>query len=483
MTIRRVNRASGLELNNRRKMMIKIRNTASTLFALLLAGLSTSYASVPLSAGQQTVSTQSSRSTQHVENSIRTEDNEWHWRHSENGIGLDVRIRGRVEFAEDYSDIINIGDGGSIRVTDERDGPTRKFEAKATSGGIQRSYWVNGAARDFDQQAKTWLAKVLDDSVRQGGYDAGPRVRRILQRSGPSGVLQEITRLKGDHVKRIYFDELFENGNLDDETVRQVLRQAASEIRSDYEKAQMLIRVSTDYLANDAQRTIYLEGVNSLHSDYEKGRTLGALLKKGNLSKENMLFALRSVKSISSDYERAQLLIKIADGFTLDESGRTAYLEAASTLRSEYEKGRVFSAFLKKDQVEKRDLLFVLKSAPSISSDYERAQLLIKIAGGSTLDEPMRIAYLDAAATIKSDYEKGRVLGALLNKGEPQKETLLLAVKSATNISSDYEKAQFLIKVAAAGSRDESVRNALVDAARTIRSEHERGRVLSAVFR
>lgn len=463
--------------------MIKLRKTASTLFVLLFAGLSSGSANVRLAAEPQTVATQSSRSTQHIENSIRTGDHEWHWRHSDNGIGLDVRIRGKVEFADDYSDIISISDDGSFRVTDERGGVTRKFEAKATSSGIQRSYWVNGASHEFDQQAKTWLAKVLDDSVRQGGYDAGPRVRRILKQSGPHGVLQEITRLKSDYVKRIYFDELIESGKLDDVTVRQVLRQAASEIQSDYEKAQLLIRMSKDYLANDTQRTIYLEGVNTLHSDYEKGRTLGALLKKGSLSQENVLFALRSVKSISSDYERAQLLIKIADGFTLDESGRAAYLEAAATLKSDYEKGRVFSAFLKKDRIDKADLLFVLKSAPGISSDYERAQLLIKITSESTLDEPMRVAYVDAVATIQSDYEKGRALAAFLNKGESQKETLLLAVKSASNISSDYEKAQFLIKVAAAGSSDESVRNALVNAARTISSEHERGRVLSAVFK
>jgi hypothetical protein len=78
-------------------------------------------------------------------------------------------------------------------------------------------------------------------------------VRRILKESGPSGVLQEISQLKGDHVKRIYFDELIKNGNLDDELVRQVLSRATSEIKSDYEKAQLLIMISESYLRDDSQ--------------------------------------------------------------------------------------------------------------------------------------------------------------------------------------------------------------------------------------
>ncbi|HZM90269.1 MAG TPA: hypothetical protein VFF31_27370 [Blastocatellia bacterium] len=463
--------------------MTKSANRTTLLFlAFLATGVVVSSAKVRSFAQSRTVTTQSSSSAQHNERSLRTDDNEWHWRHSDNGIGLEVRIRGQVEFADDYSDITSISDGGSLRVTDERGGVTRKFEAKTTSGGIQRSYWVDGASREFDGEAKAWLAKILDDTVRQGGYDARPRVQRILKQSGPTGVLQEITRLTGDYVKRVYFDELINSASLNDETVRQVLRQAASEIRSDYEKAQLLIKLSERYLANEAQRTIYLEGVNTLRSDYEKGRALGALLKKGNLSNESILFALRAVRGVSSDYERAQLLIKIADRSALDESSRAAYLESVATLRSSYEKARVLSAFLKNDKLEKADLLFVLKAASTISSDYDRAQLLIKIAAGSTLDEPARVAYLDAVGTMRSDHDKGQALAAFL-KVAPQKDSLLLAVKGATNLSSDYEKAQFLIKVAAVGADDESVRSALITAARTIRSEHDRGRVLNAVFR
>jgi bla regulator protein blaR1 len=462
------------------EMIMKLMKSGAALLLLTFCCVASRTSAIEAASGRIQ---KEARSSQRVEHSIRTEDHSWSWRHVDDDKRLEVTIRGRVEFADDYTDIKSIEDGGSIRVIDESGAVHRKFEATATAGGIQRSYWVNGQSQQVDQTARTWLAKVLDDTVRQGGYDARPRVQRILRESGPNGVLREITRLKGDYVKRIYFDELIKNGNLNDESIRQVLRQATAELQSDYEKAQLLVQISENYLVNDSQREIYLEGVNTLHSDYEKGRALGALLKKGNLTRENMLFVMRSVSHISSDYERAQILIRIAAGFPLDDPARRAYLESVATLKSDYEKGRVLAAFLKKGEAQKEDVLFVVKSATGVSTDYEKAQLLIKIADNYTLDDPTRVAFMDAVATMHSDYEKGRVLSTLLKKGGPQRETLLFTVKSASSISSDYEKAQLLIRVAAASSGDETVRAALIDSARTIHSEYERGRVLNAVFK
>ena len=390
-----------------------IKTTAALFLLALVSALTTVSASFELPARPQTASTQSASSPKRNERSITTESNQWRWRHSDNGVELEVTIRGRIEFADDYSDITSISEGGSIKVSDDRGGVTRKFEARAAAGGVERSYWVNGQSRALDGEARSWLAKVLDETVRQGGYDARARVQRILSRSGPRGVLQEISRLKGDYVKRLYFDELIKTGNLDDETVRQVLSQAANEIHSDYEKAQLLVKLSDGYLHNDSQRAIYLEGVNTIHSDYEKGRALGALLKRGDLSRENVLFTLRSVGNITSDYERAQLLIRIAEGFTLDNAARTAYLEVMATLHSDYEKGRVLSTFLQKGDLGRDGALFVLKSASSIVSDYEKAQVLIKVAAAGSRDEAVRDALVEAARTIHSEYERGRVLNAV----------------------------------------------------------------------
>jgi hypothetical protein len=386
--------------------MTKIMKAA--LHLLLLT-----FACAPVSApAASSQTTQSPRSVK--EHSIRRENDNWNWIHKDDSVRLEVNIRGKVEFADDYSDIKGISeDTGGIKILDERGGVSRKFEAVVAPDGLKRSYWVNGESRPFDNEARVWLAKILNETVRQGGYDARPRVQRILRESGPAGALREISQLKGDYVKGIYFDELIKNGNLSDDVVREVLRQAATEIKSDYEKSKLLIKMSDNYLHNDRQRAIYLEGVNTIHSDYEKGRALSALLKRGELSKESLTFLLRSAATISSDYERAQLLIKVADGFSFDDAARAAYMEAVATISSDYEKGRVISAFLKRADNRKDALMFALKGASTISSDYEKAQLLIKVAAASSGDETVRAALIDTAKTIRSEYERGRVLNAV----------------------------------------------------------------------
>ena len=355
---------------------------------------------------------QTKSSSKSERTSVNQENNNWNWHHNDNSVDLHVTIRGKVEFADDYSDITSITADGEIRIKDDRGGEVRKFEATAEGGSIKRSYSVNGQSRAFDDDARRWLANILNQTVRLGGYDARARVQKMLKQGGPRSVLAEISQLKSDYVKRIYFDELFAQGQLDSDAARQALRLAGTELSSDYEKAQLLVKMSESYLVNDEMRALYIEGVNTIQSDYERGRALSALLKRGELSKGNLLFAIKSAGNIKSDYERAQLLIKITNGFALDQPAQNAYLDAVASIGSDYEKGRVLSALLKKEP-GKETLLFTLKSASTISSDYEKAQLLLKVAHSSSNDDTVRTALVEAARTISSEYERGRVLSAV----------------------------------------------------------------------
>src|SRR6185295_18144175 len=241
----------------------------------------------------QTTQTKSSSSSKSEHMSVRQENSNWNWHRNDDSEDLSVTIRGKVEFEDDYSDIKSITDGGDIRIKHNRHGVVRKFEASSEGGSIKRWYSINGQTGELDADARKWLAQVLDQTIRLGGYDAQARVRRILKQSGPRGVLDEIAQLKSDYVKRVYFDELFAQGQLDAGDARRALRMAGTAISSDYEKAQLLVKMSERHLTNDEMRSIYLEGVNTISSDYERGRALSSMLKKGELSKENVLFAIK----------------------------------------------------------------------------------------------------------------------------------------------------------------------------------------------
>jgi len=380
------------------------------LLLLLIVGGSLSLAA----ASQTTKSKSSGKDSTHVEHIINSDDNKWNWHHVDNGNDLQVTIRGRVEFADDYSDVTAFPTGsGDISVSERRGSVTRKFTATPSGGQIKREYSVNGEPRQMDAEGRAWLAKVLNDTVRMGGYDAPTRVARLLQREGPRGVLAEVSQLKGDYVKRLYLNELMKQANLDAETARQALQQAAREIKSDYEKTEILVKMAPTYLRDDRFREVYLEGVNTIDSDYERGRALKAVLKKESLTKDNLLFALKSVGAMTSDYEKAELLVKTASAFPLDESMQKAYLDAVRTINSDYEKGRAIAALLDKSEPKADTLMFMAKSATEIRSDYEKAQLLIRVADAGRRDDAVRNAVTEAARTIQSEYERGRVLAAV----------------------------------------------------------------------
>jgi hypothetical protein len=422
-------------------MIIKLAKSSLRVFSLaLLATL------LQGNAGQIIASSQSTSISQNSKDGTST----WTWSHSDKGLRTKVRINGKVEFNDDYTQITSISNGGSISLEEERNGTTRKYEALSSfDGSIKQSYFVQGEARPMDSDGRAWLNRMLLETVRQSAYDAKPRVGRILKQKGANGVLEEISQIKSDYAKRIYFEELMTQAKLDGGTGRRLIQQATREVSSDYEKAQVLTKAGELFLSDEAIRATYLEGVNSISSDYEKSRVLQGLLKRNDLSRETLGQVIKATSLISSDYEKTRVLMAVVALGAKDEATYNALIEASKT----------------------------------VGSDYEKARLLMKATEVSTGNEAAHTAYLESVRTISSDYEKGRVLQALLKRENPGKETLKRIIKLSSSISSDYEAANVLVKIAPLATGDEALRSALVEAAKGISSEHERGRVLNAIFK
>jgi hypothetical protein len=301
----------------------------STLFVLLTVLICASFSAVR---------------AQH-EKTISERNEEWTWQWRDNGISLEMKLRGKVEFNDDYTDVVSISPGGSLRIKDERGGKTRRIEITPSGdGGLTRVYSFDGETRPYAGEAQTWFARFLNEATQQAGLDAAPRARRILSRRGPSGLLDEISKIHSDYVKKVYFQELIKSGSLDAQTARRLVGQAAREITSDYEKTQTLIKLSEASLDKDDWRAAYIEATRSITSDYERKRALSALLSKGNLSRQELLLAIKSASDITSDYEKAQVLIKVVGAASGDEAIRNAVMEATKGMNSDYERGRVVKA-------------------------------------------------------------------------------------------------------------------------------------------
>lgn len=326
-----------------------------------------------------------------------------------------LEIRGRAEFTDDYTDIKTVSEGGSVRIEETQGGTTRRLEvAAAADGQLRRTYYVGGEARPMNEQDRAWVASMILQAVRQSAIDADKRVQRIFEQRGVSGVLEEITLLRGDYARRIYFESLIKNRNLDGSSLQLVLREAGRQISSDYEQAQLLIRAAEMLAGRSQALPAFFEATASIKSDYEHRRVLSTLLKKSEPGRELVLMVVRSALRITSDYEKATLLKEVAALNLEDGLLSNAFFETADTIKSDYEHRRVLSAMLKRRGLGHEALGRLLESAARISSDYEKATLLLEASSAYSGDARLRDAFLRTVETIKSDYERGRVLSAML---------------------------------------------------------------------
>jgi hypothetical protein len=337
------------------------------------------------------------------------------WENTDDHLRMRVEIAGKAEFTDDYTDVRDISEGGHFRVEQDRDGQSRRYEVRRNAGGkLERTFYLNGAVHPLDQNARTWLSKIVLNAVRQSGIDADKRVQSIMRQRGVNGVLEEIALVSGSYAKRIYFQALIKNENLPTAALQNVLREAARQITSDYEQAQLLIGVAPELTGKEGAMPAFFEAVGTIKSDYEHKRVLTALLKNPIPTHDVLIQTAKSAARISSDYEKASVLIAVAGVYLDNRDLSSAFFQTVQTINSDYEHRRVLSALLKNRKPNDDVLSRVLNSASRISSDYEKATLLIEASNIYAGDARLREGFLQAAQTIKSDYERGRVLSTLM---------------------------------------------------------------------
>lgn len=337
------------------------------------------------------------------------------WEHTDDGLKQRFETRGKPEFTDDYTDIKSVPEGGWVIIEEHRDSQSLRYEVRRDlTGQITRAFYVNGALRPLDQTTRSWLAKFVLDAVRQGGFDADKRVQRILAQRGVQGVLAEIDQISGDYAKRRYYEELIKQANLDATALRDVLRQMARVISSDYEQSQLLIAVAPMLTGKEAAIQPFFDAVATISSDYEHSRVLKAVLKQGTPSKALLTLIAASTKAISSDYEKAGVLKGVAAVYLDDPTLRELFFQTVASIGSDYERRGVLTALVKTKSQSEEVLRLLLDAATGISSDYEKATFLVEVSNVYTGDTRLKSAFLKAVESIKSDYERGRVLSVLL---------------------------------------------------------------------
>ena len=338
-------------------------------------------------------------------------DSEWTSSHSEEGREYHLRIKGKPEFTDDYSDLKSLSAGGSVMIEEKAPSVARKLEIiPGADGKLQRSYSMNGAPHVLDAEARQWVSAIILDAVRQSAYDAERRVTRLFERGGAVGVLEEVRLIKGDYAKSIYLRQLLKDRQVDAATARTVVQMAARDISSAYEKQQVLAAVSGKYLDDKDTLAEFAAAIPTINSDYERGQALAALVKDRTLTSDQLKIVVPAVAKISADREKANALLGLLKAGGAEAVAQPAFFEAVNGIKSAYDRARVLSAVVAAKPT-KESMKLIVSSAAGISSDYEKSQVLIAAAKTSE-DEEIRKMLVEAARGIRSDYERGNVLSA-----------------------------------------------------------------------
>ncbi len=74
----------------------------------------------------------------------------------------DFQAKGRVEFAADGRDVLRILPGGHVHLSETSNGITRHLTVRpGQDGRLERTYQVDGRRREYDREAREWVAATL----------------------------------------------------------------------------------------------------------------------------------------------------------------------------------------------------------------------------------------------------------------------------------------------------------------------------------
>jgi len=361
---------------------------------------------------------------------------------------LDVTLNGDVTFADDLSDVLTLSDGGALKIRDWSTLIPHTIEITSARGTLTRKYYVGGVARPWSEEARQRLATHITALVRNSGLAAESRVKSIYEKKGVAGVLDEVDLLGSDYARRRYLTVLLDTARLDAATVLPVLGRVSENMRSDYDRRQVLEHVAARVTLDQSAASAYAQAVGSMKSDYDRRQSLTALFNApGHIADAGALFT--AIDNMRSSYDKRQVLSELLGRSSLGTDMKQAILRAAAGIESDYDRSQVLQTYVERSGVE-----------PSVTTQF-----------------------FTAVNATKSAYERRRILMAVAKKAPTTREVQQAAFDSIATMSSDYDRAETLLAFIGTQPLDPSARQAFVAAAEKIHSSHDQNRVLAALVR
>ncbi len=405
----------------------------------------------------------------------------WTVRYTRDDCSLEVRAEGRFTLRADLSDVETLDRDGLFRVEERSGRDSRRVEIGMSGGALEHLYYVNGDRRQFDGDARSWLARTLLSVERRTAFAAATRVPQLYRSGGLRAVTSEISLMPSAYPKAAYYKTVLDMGiELDAGTLNSVVNAAASELSSsDYYLAEVLGKLAIQPRANESTWRAFADASSRMKSDYYKAATIGKILKRGRGGDETVRSLLRSASTIKSDYYMAEVLKSVAADYAMSADTRQYYVEALRNISSDYYRRQVLMTLNGSGEWDSRTTAVVLASVNEIKSAYEKSQSLIALAKAGRIDN--WASYFAAANTISSSYYQRQTMEAALKVQPLTREIVAAVLTAAPRITSDSDLGSLLSNVAKSFRIDNSMRPAYEKATDAISSDHYRGAALVAL--
>ncbi len=106
------------------------------------------------------------------------------------------------------------------------------------------------------------------------------QVNRLLNEGGVDAVLDRIGRLQSDSIRRVYFQELFSQGDLNEQELDVTLRTLGRRISSDSERRNVLVHVIDSQKMGANTVGPFMAAVQQMNSDSERRNVVIAYIKE-----------------------------------------------------------------------------------------------------------------------------------------------------------------------------------------------------------
>ena len=194
----------------------------------------------------------------------------------EPGRCLHAALRGDVVLTDDDAGVARVSAGGRLRVV-ELDGGTERslLVSTAANGPPVFTNAIDGAPAPFDQEVQAWLTMVMPVLIEEAGMGAAPRAERLYRRGGISEALDEVRRLKAEHVRRAHLEGLALRVDLSTAERISVIHFASEVLPSDGDRAAIFTRLAVN--ATPAVRKEIRAAAAHISSEGDRRAVLQAL--------------------------------------------------------------------------------------------------------------------------------------------------------------------------------------------------------------